>query len=525
MVRMHPRHQPLWIAVILFSCGILLMTFYKREELSCMRISPIEAETLAQDSITNNGTLEEEVAAEIPRHIYQTWKNIAVPDTTHVNSWQQKNPDHEYTLLTDHTADDFLQQYYAHRSDILEIYRGLRQRILAADMLRYLIIYALGGIYTDIDTSCSRPINEWLLNHRAQKDFNLVVGVEADVDWDAATLELAGFVDNIQFIQWTVMGKAGHDALNRTIEGIVAKVHEDAGAQNVSISQLEYDQNGILATTGPWMYSRAVRSHIDQTLNRTVPNAEFHDLTEPKIFGDVLVLPVNAWAPESPHSNSGSERTSLLRHWQAGSWRTEFVEAQGRKEQEEAMKKEVEESRRLSEKKMEQVRLNLVEGPGEIAEERRETEDEKRVQLDKGRHRKQTLMTDRLRASKNSTVASGSNNGTKTPKPQEASQPSNQHSQEKTLQQDQDPTQQPQKLQQETTTESSQQPENPMLGDQRQEEKPWSAAEEQQSQETKPGPANEGGKQKTTTEQSREGLQKRSAFHYRTRRSKQGQKP
>ncbi|RDW91595.1 hypothetical protein BP5796_02760 [Coleophoma crateriformis] len=537
MFRRHPRHQPLWIAVILFSCSILLMTFYKRDELSCMRISHIEDDTRPQDPITNNGTVEEE--AKIPRHIYQTWKNIAVPNTAHVNSWQQKNPDHEYTLLTDHTADNFLQRYYAHRSDILEIYHGLRQRILAADMLRYLIIYALGGVYTDIDTSCSRPINEWLLNERAQKDFNLVVGVEADVDWDPATLELAGFVDNIQFIQWTVMGKAGHDALNRTIEGIVTKVHNDAWARNSSISQLEHDQNGILATTGPWMYSRAVRSHIDQTLNRTVPNAEFHGLTEPKIFGDVLVLPVNAWAPDPPHSNSGSKRTSLLRHWKAGSWRTEFVAAQARKEQKVAMKIEADESKRLSEKQMEQIRLNRVEGPGEHAEERRKKEDERRVQLEKGRHRKQTLMMDRLRASKNSTVASESNNrdGTKTPEPKEASQQSDEHPQEKILQQDHDPAQQPQQLQQEPTIESGQQPEKPMIGDQRQEEKLWSPAEglqeqehkpvpahkeeksgekqdeestrseEQQGQETKPVPANEGAKQRTTTELSQEGLQ------------------
>lgn len=327
-----------------------------------------------------------------------------------------------------------MQQYYGDRPDLLEIYNGLNQRILAADMLRYLIVYALGGIYTDIDTSCTRPINQWLMNERQQRDFNIVVGVEADVDWNAETLARAGFVDNIQFIQWTLMGKARHAVLNRTIEGIVAKIHSDAHAQNVTVAQLQYNETGILTTTGPWMYSRVIRQYIDHSLNRTVPNSEFHNLTEPKLFGDVLVLPVNAWSPESPHSNSGSAETSLLRHWQAGSWRKEFDEARAAEERKEAEKMQFEEQRRLSEAQLEQDWLNRAEEAVVDAEKKRKEEEEKRMQLEQEEERQSNLLKERLQVSRNMNVASNFINGTKSSEPEGTPQQNEKNSQKEVLQ-------------------------------------------------------------------------------------------
>lgn len=37
--------------------------------------------------------------------------------------------------------------------------------ILKADFFRYLILFARGGVYTDIDTVSLKPIDEWISNN------------------------------------------------------------------------------------------------------------------------------------------------------------------------------------------------------------------------------------------------------------------------------------------------------------------------------------------------------------------------
>jgi mannosyltransferase OCH1-like enzyme len=47
-----------------------------------------------------------------------------------------------------------------------------------ADLLRYLIMYAEGGVYADIDVEAIRPLNRFIPDRYNVKDIDMVVGVE-----------------------------------------------------------------------------------------------------------------------------------------------------------------------------------------------------------------------------------------------------------------------------------------------------------------------------------------------------------
>lgn len=94
----------------------------------------------------------------IPKIIHQTWKDEDVP-----RKWvgfQQKvislNPDWEYRLWTDNDNDAFVREEFP---DFYEIFTGFSRNIMRADVIRYLIMYRLGGVYLDLDYEMLYPFD------------------------------------------------------------------------------------------------------------------------------------------------------------------------------------------------------------------------------------------------------------------------------------------------------------------------------------------------------------------------------
>jgi len=98
---------------------------------------------------------EAEGAAEAPwpNRIWQTWKTPLIDKRT--TSWRQLNPHHEYHLLTDADAEAFVDSTFSRPEDspLRLTYHALNDPVLKADLLRYLVVFAKGGVYTDIDTT------------------------------------------------------------------------------------------------------------------------------------------------------------------------------------------------------------------------------------------------------------------------------------------------------------------------------------------------------------------------------------
>ncbi|KAK6523513.1 membrane-bound alpha-1,6- mannosyltransferase Initiation-specific [Arthrobotrys megalospora] len=299
--------------------------------------TPPTTSTSAEDTRRRLLTLSKNLSKiAFPKKIWQTWKTIALPNDetfTRRQTWHALNPTHEYDLLTDKSALDYVvNNFNATDPFIVHLYANFPQRILAADLLRYLIAFKSGGVYSDIDTECKKPIDTWVsqsiahLPHVKQEDINIVVGMELDIldktKYSDKWVIESGFAQRIQFIQWTIYAKPGHEISRRMITSVQEKVREDIQkSAGKCISGLKYSEREILDRTGPFGWTNAVMGYVNDIMGREVGFEEYTGIKEGKVFGDVLFLPVNRWSPGVGHSDAGGDETAFMIHHFGGSWR------------------------------------------------------------------------------------------------------------------------------------------------------------------------------------------------------------
>jgi mannosyltransferase OCH1-like enzyme len=94
----------------------------------------------------------------IPKIIHQTWMTDTVPNKwiPFVEQLKTLNPDWEYKLWTDQDNDAFVKKEFP---DFYNIFTGFSRNIMRADVIRYLIMIKLGGIYLDLDYEVLKPFD------------------------------------------------------------------------------------------------------------------------------------------------------------------------------------------------------------------------------------------------------------------------------------------------------------------------------------------------------------------------------
>ena len=98
----------------------------------------------------------------IPKKIYQTWKtkNLSTKLENVRKRISQINPDYEMILFDDNDIDVWIKENFNDESGIYNVYKKLKVGAARADFWRYLILYKNGGIYLDINSDISKPLNE-----------------------------------------------------------------------------------------------------------------------------------------------------------------------------------------------------------------------------------------------------------------------------------------------------------------------------------------------------------------------------
>jgi alpha 1,6-mannosyltransferase len=220
---------------------------------------------------------------------------------------------------TDVSADEgataFVYENFRHRPSIVQFWSDIQQVVLKADLIRYLAMLARGGVYSDMDTSCLVPIDDWIPADLRNETINAIVGIE----YDDTTYHM--FVRPISFNQWTLMAKPGHAIFETAVRRVMSNLEYVARRKRVLLRELKLDKMEVLEATGPGMITDAVM----QVLKDQVENVRwetFHRMTKPKIFGDVLVLPVRAFAGGQKHSHSSDKAygPALVQHHFGRSW-------------------------------------------------------------------------------------------------------------------------------------------------------------------------------------------------------------
>lgn len=132
-----------------------------------------------------------------------------------------------------------------------------------ADFFRYLLIYKRGGIYIDLKTTFTKPLDEvistdekYILTHwdnrEGEKYFQMGLFDELNVERG-------------EWIQWAIVARRGHPMLRAIIIEMLKRI------DNYSPFTTGVGLMGVIRTTGPIMYTQTIenfRKQIDADMYR-----------------------------------------------------------------------------------------------------------------------------------------------------------------------------------------------------------------------------------------------------------------
>jgi len=288
-------------------------------------------------------------APTFPRKIWQSWKldslRFEARDAERAMTWTLKNPAHRYEVLTDDNAETYVEEHFGprgfNRPDIVSIYKGLKSlRIIQADLLRYLIMYAEGGVWADIDVEALESIEHFIPKRHSESNFGMVIGIETDEPALKGHPVLGSKAQS--FCQWTFMCKPRLPVMMRLIgitcchslltlkltlrsDNILIWLSNLALEQSKPISELQLNFDEVLNGTGPSAFTTAILTQMSVETGKKMTWNDFHGLEESWLVGNVLVLTSEAFAAGTGHSKSGNHhgKGALVKHhFHASSWTT-----------------------------------------------------------------------------------------------------------------------------------------------------------------------------------------------------------
>lgn len=302
-------------------------------------------------SLPIDSTVREQLAFQFPyepkkgfqKNIWQTWKvsldhkDFPPRYKRYQETWETKNPGYKHYVIPDDQCEELIRKLFETVPDVARAYAIMPKLILKADFFRYLILFARGGVYSDIDTMALKPIEQWMsLNatfHDKPNPAGLVVGIEADPDrpdW------AEWYARRIQFCQWTIQAKKGHPMLRE----LVAKI-TDITLTREKNHQLQKvlgkDEGGdIMNWTGPGIWTDEVFRYMNNILQ--TPEAfklkKYDDIVTWKMFtgmqapiavDDVMVFPITSFSPDVNQmgAKSMSDPMAYAKHMFLGSWKND----------------------------------------------------------------------------------------------------------------------------------------------------------------------------------------------------------
>jgi len=277
------------------------------------------------DYVSPSSRLPTVANVDVPRKIWQTWKEPAQGLQEELQrlskSWLDMNPGHRYELLTDTSARTYVRERYKGRPDIISTFERITDTILRADFVRYLALLEDGGVYTDIDTDCSRKIDDWI-----PKEYRNVTSLVVGVEYDARGESLRNDMDlRVQLCQWTIMSKPAHPVMQNVVDRVTLAL-EEYGGEEATISLADHRGN-VMDLTGPRIFTRAILEGLSVLTGQSVTSVDMANLTGPRLIADVLILPVSAFASGQDHSGSkpwGNDEQLMSHHFKGfETWKPE----------------------------------------------------------------------------------------------------------------------------------------------------------------------------------------------------------
>lgn len=114
--------------------------------------------------------------SNIPKIVWQTWKDINIePEVKdNINKMKELNPEYDFKLVTDIECDTFIKNYFNNK--VYEAYSSINPKYGAAKAYfwRYCVLYIHGGIYLDLDSFITDKFSN-IINDKDEVLINLEI--------------------------------------------------------------------------------------------------------------------------------------------------------------------------------------------------------------------------------------------------------------------------------------------------------------------------------------------------------------
>ena len=203
----------------------------------------------------------------IPRVIHQTFMSKQLPAElqANVDNLKRLNPGWLHVMYDDDDILDFIRENYG--PEVLGYFERINPRygVARADLFRYLLLYKRGGVYLDIKSSCTRPLDDiirpgdtYLLSQWRNRPGQPHAGF-------GISKEVAHIAGG-EYQQWHIVAAPGHPFLRAVIETVLNNIDcyrpwlHGTGAI------------GVLRLTGPLAYTLAIQPLLTTARHRAIHN-------------------------------------------------------------------------------------------------------------------------------------------------------------------------------------------------------------------------------------------------------------
>lgn len=277
-----------------------------------------------------------EPRSKFPAYIWQSWKhglNDDRFDATYKEGqaqWAFRNPGFVHELFNDDTSYATVKHLYNHVPEVVEAYEALPEVVLKMDFFRYLILFARGGVYADVDTMPLQPVPNWIPENVEATELGLIisVGMESNnKNWRSEVHR------RLEFGQFIVQSKPGHPVLREIIAQItditLKKKRDLKEGERLSLAASPNQKVlDISRWTGSGLWTDVIfdylNDYVRSSIYQSVTWQDFHALEGPKLVSDILILPTKSFASdlEVPKDGKITDPIAFAKHWSAKIWKT-----------------------------------------------------------------------------------------------------------------------------------------------------------------------------------------------------------
>lgn len=191
---------------------------------------------------------------KIPKIIHQTYyKGESLPSEiiNSIDKLKTVNPDWDYRFYDDEAILDFIKVNYG--DEMLNRIKKINPKysVVMADLFRYLVIYKEGGLYLDIKSTVTRPLNQII----KPDDVFLISQWRNQLGFKHGGWGLCEELIKIpggEFHTWYIAAIPNHPFISNVIDNVLFNI------DHYKTERFGVGRHGVLRVSGPIAYTLAI---------------------------------------------------------------------------------------------------------------------------------------------------------------------------------------------------------------------------------------------------------------------------